>query len=342
MRNCRPVLLKLCLLAAALALLMWFGVVSPAAVLAAFHRPGSALAALGLILVGAQLSVLRWHWLLRWQGSPLRLGQVWQISYISWFLGSFLPGAAGGDALRALYVHRECPGTRVPALLTILLDRLLGLAALLLLALGLAAAMPAQVLAQPVLAALVGLAAAGLMAMLLSVPLAAWLHGLLAPLLARWPRLAALAAALVEAAGEALAGWRSNPSRLVACLGVGLLGHVLVVAAIVLLARGQGVAGLTIGQLGLASTLAVLANHMPLTPGGVGVGEASFAEICRLLAPGGAVAAYGSVIFTFRLVTLLSYLPGAVALLTYRRGAAAKARSMAASTASTAASSRPG
>jgi uncharacterized membrane protein YbhN (UPF0104 family) len=342
MRNCPSVLLKLCLLAVALALVVWFGVVSPAAVLAAFARPGPALVALGLILLGAQLSVLRWHWLLRWQGSPLRLGQVWQISYISWFLGSFLPGAAGGDALRALYVHRECPETRVPAFLTILLDRLLGLAALLLLALGLAAALPGQVMAQPVLAALVGLAAAGLLAMLAAVPLAAWLHQAVAPALGRWPWVAALVRELADAAGKALAGWREQPARLLACLGLGVVGHVLVVLAIVLLARGQGVMALTTGQLGLAGTLAVLANHLPLTPGGVGVGETSFAEICRLLAPGSAVVAYGSVIFAFRLVTLLSYLPGAVALLTYRRGAAAKARSIAASTVSTAASSRPG
>ena len=44
----------------------------------------------------------------------------------------------------------------------------------------------------------------------------------------------------------------------------------------------------------------------------------------------------------FRLVTLASYLPGAPALLLYRRGAAAKAASIAASTVSTSAASRPG
>ena len=155
-------LAKLAVLAVALGLVGRLGIVSPAAVVASFAQPGAALAALALIWLGAQLSVLRWHLLLHWQGSPLRFSQCWQISYISYFVGSFLPGAAGSDALRALYIQRECPETRAAAILTILFDRILGLAALLLLILGLAAAMPSAVLGSPTLVILMlGAAGAG-------------------------------------------------------------------------------------------------------------------------------------------------------------------------------------
>jgi uncharacterized protein (TIRG00374 family) len=339
------VLAKLAVLAVALGLVVHFGIVSPVAVAATLARPGTALAALALVFLGAQLNVLRWHLLLRWQGSPLRFGQSWQISYISYFLGSFLPGAAGSDALRALYLHRECPETRVAGFLTILFDRMLGLAALLLLALGLAACMPGEVMGNPVLAILVVVAAALLLALFATVLLASWL----APQLRRLPlpRVVRAVERLGGAAAMALAGWRGRPWRVVFCLCVGVLGHAFVAAAIVVLARAVGIRALSTEELALAGTLAVLANQVPLTPGGLGVGETSFAQICRLLAPGSAALGYGSVIFVFRLVTLLSFLPGAVALLTFRHSAgraqaAAKAQSMADSTASTPASSSAG
>ena len=338
-------LAKLAVLAVALGLVGRLGIVSPAAVVASFAQPGAALAALALIWLGAQLSVLRWHLLLHWQGSPLRFSQCWQISYISYFVGSFLPGAAGSDALRALYIQRECPETRAAAILTILFDRILGLAALLLLILGLAAAMPSAVLGSPTLVILMLGAAGVVLVLIVTLPLASsllWQFRRL-PL----PRVARRAERLVGVMTRALATWRGQPRRVLLCLGIGVLGHLFVAAAIVVLARAGGIHALSAAQVALAGTLAVLANQLPLTPGGLGVGETSFAQICRLLAPDSALLAYGSVIFAFRLVNLLSFLPGVIALLTFRHGGAQaqaepKARSMAPSTASTPASSSSG
>lgn len=341
-RSVGRLLLKSCLLALGLLLPLWLGIISPAAVVGFFTEPGPALAALGIIVLSAQFNVLRWHLLLLWQGHALPIGRVWEISYISWFLGSFLPGAVGADALRALYLHRERAEDRLPAILTILLDRLLGLASLLILAVGLAALLPAQIAAQPVLFGLVALACAGLFGLAALLPLALWLKGSRLPWLGRWRRLSRLMEDLAEAAGKSVTGWRERPMRLLICLALGVASHALVVLAIVILARAMNMAALSGPELSLAATLAVLANQVPITPGGLGIGETSFAEICRLLAPGKAVLAYGSAIFAFRIAMLLSLMPGAVALLAYRRGAEAKTRSMAESTAATPSSSKAG
>jgi uncharacterized protein (TIRG00374 family) len=342
MRNHLPILIKLSLLALAVALVLHFRIVTLDKVIATFVPPRAALVALGLILIGAQLSVLRWHLLLRWQGSPLPYRRVWQISYISWFLGSILPGAAGGDALRAGCILRAAAGFRVPAVLTILLDRLFGLVALLIVALAVAAVLARQIASQPVLAGLIAMAAAALLGLTTVLPFAAWLKRRLVPMLARrgHPRLARPLRIFDEAAAQS-SSWRLRPMRLFLCLGLGIAGHALVVAAIVVLAMQLGQSQLSVAQICLAATLAILANHLPLTPGGLGVGEASFAQICLLLAPGSGAVGFGSVIVAFRLVTLLSYLPGGVALLTYRE-AVANARSIAESTAVTPASSSAG
>jgi len=299
-----------------------------------------------MLVLGAQLSVLRWHLLLHWQGTPIRFRQSWQISYISFFVGSLLPGAVGGDALRALYLHRECKEMRGPAVLTIVFDRILGLAALLLLILGLAAIVPNKLLGLPVLVTLLIGATALAAALAASLPLASWMLPRLRRLPGRRLRHAAMRAAGVMAL--ALRSWRNQPGRASLCLGIGVLGHVFVAVAIVLLARAVGDVTLSAAQVAFAGMTAVLANQLPLTPGGLGVGETSFAQICAMLAPvSGTAIAYGSVIFVFRLVTLISFLPGAVALLIFRHDdapahAASKAALMAESTASTPASSSAG
>ncbi|HME26127.1 MAG TPA: lysylphosphatidylglycerol synthase transmembrane domain-containing protein [Acetobacteraceae bacterium] len=344
-RRTWPVLVKLAVLAAAFGLMMHFGIVSPAALALAIANPLAVFAALSMMMLGAQLNVLRWHLLLHWQGSPLRFGQTWQISYISYFVGSFLPGAAGGDALRALYLLRECPDTRAAALLTIVFDRILGLGALLLLVLGLAAAMPHEVLQQPVLLALVLIAVAAVPGLIVALPLLSWLlshaHRL------KLQRMARGAEHLAKAIMRPTATWRGQPGRVTLALLLGVVSHALVAASIVTLARAMGVGTLSVWELALAGTLAVLANQLPLTPGGLGIGETSFAQICLLLAPGSAALASGSTIFVFRLINLISFLPGALALLTFRHSAAAshpsaKARSIADSTSSTSASSSAG
>lgn len=339
-RRTWPVLVKLTVLAAALGLMLHFRIISPTALALAVANPAAVLAALVMISLGAQLNVLRWHLLLHWQGSPLRFGQTWQISYISYFIGSFLPGAAGSDALRALYLHRECPNTRAAALLTIVFDRILGLSALLALVLALAAAMPREIAQQPVLAALVAIAAVAVPALITALPLLSWLLPHAGRL--RLPRLARGAEQVGKAITRAVVEWGGQPGRVLLALSLGVVSHALVTAAIVTLARAMDVGVLSVWELALAATLAVLANQLPLTPGGLGVGETSFAQVCLLLAPGSAAMASGSTIFVFRLITLVSFLPGAVALLTFRRSAshtAAKARSMADNTCSTPASS---
>lgn len=331
--------LNIGLLALALIALVWTGIVSPKAVASAFANPWSALAALVVILAGAQLNVLRWHLLLGWHGNPLSLSQVWRISYISWFLGTFLPGAAGADALRALYVHRACPEKRGVAFITIILDRLLGLAALLVAATGLFALLGGGGLPQTLYLGIGLLLSAAMLTVLAAPFIVVWFNRLLLRLLGRFPRLLRLFREFDDAARLALALWHRQPGKLIACLLLGVAGHALVLAAIVILARSAGLT-LSATQLALAGALATLVNQLPLTPGGIGVGELSFAQFCLVMAPGTELSAYGSVMLVFRLLTLISYLPGAPALLTYRPSESA--RPMASTTASASESSSAG
>ncbi len=70
-----------------------------------------------------------------------------------------------------------------------------------------------------------------------------------------------------------------------------------------------------------AVPLTLIVNALPLTPSGIGVGEAAFDQICRWLEPTPSGAAYSSIFFAFRVVSTLTCIPGLISLALYRNAA---------------------
>lgn len=119
------------------------------------------LAAYALSVVGTMLTVSRWRLLLRAQGAPLPFLRLLHSYLVAMFFNNFLPSTVGGDASRAYDCYRLTGGNR-RAMSSVVLDRLLGLLALLVFALGslhFAKAVSDQV---PVLALWLSLAVIGL------------------------------------------------------------------------------------------------------------------------------------------------------------------------------------
>jgi len=73
---------------------------------------------------------VRWWLILRLFGTPVSLPRVFAFCGAGLFFSLGLPGAAGGDAFRILYVIRLYPRCKLRASLTVLADRLCGLVAL--------------------------------------------------------------------------------------------------------------------------------------------------------------------------------------------------------------------
>src|SRR6201996_1666489 len=129
-RKLRAVLLNLTRIAIGLALLVllyYWRIIDLPALRVLLLRPDILALALALSLANIPLEGLRWHVLLRAQGLDLRASRTIAILASSVFFANFLPGAAGGDLIRGLYVYKAARGRRTPALLSILIDRLLGL-----------------------------------------------------------------------------------------------------------------------------------------------------------------------------------------------------------------------
>jgi glycosyltransferase 2 family protein len=144
--------------------------------------------------------------------------------------------------------------------------------------------------------------------------------GLIRPLeawLLRWPTAAIL---LMEARGM-IVMLRTTPLSLLAAFALALVTQILAVLAVLVLAQAIKIGVLSAADYIFAVPLTLIVNALPLTPSGIGVGEATFDQICRWLEPTPSGAAYSSIFFAFRVVSTLTCIPGLIALAIYRNAA---------------------
>jgi hypothetical protein len=95
------------------------------------------LYALGLALdvAGVLLAYGRWFLMVRALGLPFRRRDALRLGFIGTFFNVVIPGAIGGDFVKAAYLCREQP-RKAPAIASVVIDRLASLLALFLLACG--------------------------------------------------------------------------------------------------------------------------------------------------------------------------------------------------------------
>ncbi len=82
-----------------------------------------------LLLAGANLILSNWRWLvlLKARHFDANFKTTYPLSLIGLFFNYALPGAVGGDVIKAYYVAQENPLRKIDAITTVIMDRLLGL-----------------------------------------------------------------------------------------------------------------------------------------------------------------------------------------------------------------------
>lgn len=309
---------KLTVLAVALVLLYHLEFIRVEDLAGLVAAPGIIALVVALCVAQIGLAGVRFWLLLRAQGVVLPLGRISRITMIATFGNAVLPGTWGGDAVKAAFLLRDAPGDRPAAMVALLVDRLVGLVAMLAVfggaALLLADRLPGSLLALGNMV-LVGLGL-GLAA---TVVLRPWCRALAdrTAALADRTRYRGVAVLLrfVWAGFRALSRLLPLAGSLV--LGVGL--HGMGILAVWLVGRAMGAPGLDGLETAFLSTLAFLASLLPVTPGGIGIGEAAFAQAALSMDGMDAAFAYGSVFLAFRVLFIVASLPGLALVLASRR-----------------------
>ncbi|MEY3480267.1 MAG: hypothetical protein RIQ71_1042 [Verrucomicrobiota bacterium] len=90
---------------------------------------------LGVFFCCSVLSTVRWKVLLAVQGIRMSWLRTWQLFMIGMFFNLFMLGSTGGDVVKMFLTMREAPQKRSAALLSVFMDRVIGMMALIIISL---------------------------------------------------------------------------------------------------------------------------------------------------------------------------------------------------------------
>ncbi|MGC9455569.1 MAG: lysylphosphatidylglycerol synthase transmembrane domain-containing protein [Phycisphaerae bacterium] len=267
----------------------------------------------GGFLAAFLIMAVRWWLLLRLQDIQLRLWEAVRLTFVGLFFNMVIPGTVGGDLAKAYYVARHTPGRPAPALLSIFMDRVMGLSGLTLMAAGMLAVVLLGGLASyaevrvPTLTVLVLLAVvAGAMLFLLSRRFRRMLH--LNKLYNKLP-----IAHHIAAAGDAARLYRSRIGGLARVGGITVFSQTLFVGSIALTGVSLSL-DVSWYEYFAYIPLVYILGAIPLTPGGVGLVEAFFVQFFR--SPTVNPSEILAMALLARLIPVFWGLPGAIVAVT--------------------------
>ena len=237
-----------------------------------------------LLFMGSTLAlgIARWRLALQVQGLNLGLGRAVEISFVAHFFNSVLLGSNGGDVMKAWYAARETHHKKTEAVLTVVVDRLIGLWAMLLFACAMMLLNLHFVSGNAWLRVL----AVAVFAMMLagSVVLGAAFWGGISK---RWSGARAWLRCLPKGS------WLENtldscrlfgraPFFVTKSLGVSMLLNAACVAQFIVLARGMNLS-ISPAVMFVAVPIVICISALPVTPNGLGVRENLFVQMLAVI-----------------------------------------------------------
>jgi glycosyltransferase 2 family protein len=231
-------------------------------------------AAIALLIFDVFLMSLRLSWLFRPQGLHLSLQMSLQLTFVGFFFATFVPGSAGGDIARLFYATKENGGRKTEIMTVVIFDRLIGLFSMLLLPLLFAPVFSGLIQRVSVLRYLLvttALIAAGMLAGFL---MCLWNHSILDRLdgksfgYRKWRTLAIRGLRTIRV-------YRHSPGMLVSAVVASVLANLSLIGVTALGVLIMSPSALEM-KMCLVIPMGYVANSLPLTPGGLGVGETAF------------------------------------------------------------------
>jgi len=269
--------------------------------------PRYLLAALLIFPLTYLITSYRWDLLLRVLEINMTLSRAFVLNMVGAFYNTFMPGSTGGDLLKAYYASKLTPH-RTRAVMSVLVDRVLGLLALVILG-GVSAATQWHVPAcrKVALASSAIIGGTALSLIIFYTPILRKLTGL-DFILKRLPMQKHVLSAV-----EAMELYRKRPLTGIWSLIVSIPVHITVVMSAMLAGLAFGILRNHWEYYWVAVPVIVLSGSIPISPQGVGVME-GFAIL--LLRPEGATIAQAfALTMSIRVVQILWNLTGGVFVL---------------------------
>lgn len=240
--------------------------------------------AASILLMGSTLAlgVVRWRLALKVQGLDLRWGRAVEISLVAHFFNSVLLGSNGGDVMKAWYAARETHHKKTEAVLTVVVDRLIGLWAMLLFACAMMVLNLRLMLDNSWLRLLAIVIFAMMVAGSVVLSMAFW-----GGISKRWSGARAWLRRLPRGA------WLENildscrlfgraPFFVTRSLGVSMLLNAACVAQFIVISQGMGLS-ISPALMFVAVPVVICISALPVTPNGLGLRENLFVQMLAVI-----------------------------------------------------------
>jgi hypothetical protein len=286
-------LLKFGIVAALLGWMISSGKLSFSQLMLVLRRPDAVLASVVVWVMGpVLLGTARWWLLMRGAGISCDYVRALKLQMIGFFFNTAMPGAVGGDIVKAIYIVRDQQGAsrKTPAMLSVILDRIVGLIGLF--AMGVVAALMylKQLSGNPMTADLIrGLS-------FVVVCSVVFLGVVFVPYkndrdpVARLLKLKLPFFGVLSGVYSALRNYRDKPGVVFAAIGISIVVQMIFLWFMGFIGRIMyGPALFDAALLAPIFPFGILVTAIPLAPGGFGVGHAAFDKLFSLVGlPGGA------------------------------------------------------
>lgn len=314
--------LRLCVLIALCGLLIYFGFIDFAVLWKILARPDILIVGAAGIFLSYTTSALRWWLILQSQRFAVPYLHILRLHTIGVFSSMFVPGGtASADAMRMLMLARTVPAGRAAAVMSVFADRFVAVFVLALAAAFLTFAQWSRFMVTPSDPMFwLGAAALALPPALIIGAFAAWFTTYAARnrAAADWSERSAMTRLIAKMA-DFFELALENRASIVLATGASVMTTGLLIGLIVVVSAVAVIPNLSSWDIAQAAALSQFANGIPISPSGIGVGEAAFNQICIWLTRGQAHYPYATIFLAYRIISILVACCGAMAFMNVRR-----------------------
>lgn len=239
--------------------------------------------AIGLFFGLINLAIVNWRWayLLRTREFDVNARKTMPLTLIGVFFNYAIPGAIGGDVVKAYYVARDNPGRKVDAVTSVIVDRILGLYGMVILALSAIILNYGFVFSHSTLS-LVGFSTAAVF-VVMTLFLGAAFSRRLRRLLHMDKGLGILpGGAMLLRLYDAFQVYRENTKAVYVSLLASILSQMVAIGFMMFVGYAVGDSNLRPDTFFFAVPLGFIVSALPIAPAGIGVGQYAFLMLFRL------------------------------------------------------------
>ncbi len=257
-----------------------------------------------LFLIVTVLQSLRMQILINAHHLNLSFQAAIKLTFIGLFFNTYLPGATGGDLVKIYYASKGNPGKKTEVITILLLDRFIGLFTLLTLPLLLAPFFIPIIESEKVLKGLLGISLMISLGIIV-VSIIGSKYDLENSHILNWIEKKIIFGEKLKRVLHTVHSYRNNKLVIFQALMLSYFLQSLMVGVTLVVIESINQLGVDIKML-ILIPLGYFANSLPVTPGGIGVGEAALESLFNLFGmQGGAEALLG-----WRIIMVISGLTG--------------------------------